>query len=72
MEHLQLSHRDFTAVMAKDNVIHEFLKYHMSYNVQYDQKQKKFASEVDIDKLELLKFLSHIFNCCIHFGIQTH
>ena len=51
MEHLQLSHRDASAVMAKDDVIHEFLKYHMSHNAQYDQQV--FASEVDNDKYVL-------------------
>ena len=48
MEHLQLSHRDASAVIATDNVIHEFLKHHMSQNVQYEQQI--FASEADIDK----------------------
>ena len=49
MEHLQLSYRDATAVMAKDDVIHEFLSHHMSHNAQYEQKI--FASEVDVDRL---------------------
>ena len=48
MEHLQLSHRDASAVMAKDDVIHDFLKHHMSQNIQYGQQI--FASEADIDK----------------------
>ena len=48
MEHLQLSRRDASAVMAKDDVIHEFLKHHMSYDARYEQQI--FASEVDSDK----------------------
>ena len=48
MEHLQLSHRDSSAVMAKDDVVHEFLKHHMSHNAQYGQQI--FASEADVDK----------------------
>ena len=48
MEHLQLSHRDASAVMVKDDVIHDYLRHHMSNNAQYEQKT--FASEVDIDK----------------------
>ena len=48
MEHLQLSHRDAAAVMAKDSVIHEFLKHHMSHNTQYGDQI--VASEADIDK----------------------
>jgi len=47
-EHLQLSHRDASAVMAKDEVIHDFLGHHMSHNVQYGQQIH--ASEADIDK----------------------
>ena len=43
-----MSHRDASAVMAKDEVIHDFLKHHMSHNVQYGQQI--FASEADIDK----------------------
>ena len=50
MEHLQLSHRDASAVMATDDVIHGFLKHHMSHNVQYEYEQQIFASEADIDK----------------------
>ena len=48
MEHLQLSHREPSAVMAKDDVIHDYLKHHMSHNAQYEQEI--FASEVDSDK----------------------
>jgi len=48
MEHLQLSHRDASAVIANNNTICEFLEYHMSHNAQYGQQI--FASEVDIDK----------------------
>ena len=47
-EHLQLSLRDASAVMASDNVIHDFLNHHMSHNVQYEQQI--FASEADDDK----------------------
>ena len=47
-EHLQLSQRDASAVMASDNVIHDFLNHHMSHNVQYEQQI--FASEADNDK----------------------
>ena len=49
MEHLQLSQRDATAVMAKDEVIYEFLKHHMSHSAgQY--AQQIFASEVDYNR----------------------
>ena len=48
MEHLQLSQRDASTVMAKDDVIYDFLNHHMSCNEQYEQKL--YASEVDIDK----------------------
>ena len=48
MEHLQLSQRDASAVMASDNVIHDFLNHHMSHNVQYEQRI--FASEADDEK----------------------
>ena len=50
MEHLQLSQRDASAVMAGDNVIHHFLNHHMSHNVQYGYEQQIFASEADNDK----------------------
>ena len=48
MEHLQLSQRDASAVMASYNVIHHFLNHHMSHNVQYEQQI--LASEADDDK----------------------
>ena len=48
MEHLQLSYRDASAVMANDDVIHEFLRLRMLHNVHYEQQV--FASEADIGK----------------------
>ena len=48
MEHLQLSQRDVSAVLANDDVIQDFLNHHMSHNVQYEQQI--FASEADDDK----------------------
>ena len=48
MEHLQLSHRDSTAIIAKDDVVHRYLNNHLSKNVTY-QKQI-YASDVDPDK----------------------
>ena len=48
MEHLPLSHRDATAIMAKDDVIYDFLKFHLSHNSQFGFDI--YASEVDVDK----------------------
>ena len=48
MEHLQLSQRDASAIIANDDVIHNFLNHHMSHNVQYEQQI--FASEADDTK----------------------
>ena len=49
MEHLQLSHRDTSAVMVEDDIIYSYLKHHMSKNVTYE-RQKIFASDVDPKK----------------------
>ena len=59
MEHLQSSQRNVSAIMADDNIIHDFLNYHMSHNVQYGRQI--FASEVDVNKyvshtVEKIKF----------------
>ena len=48
MEHLQLSHRDAAAVIAKDDVIHRYLNHHLSNNVSYDKQI--YASDVDPNK----------------------
>ena len=48
MEHLQLSQRDASAVMANDDIIYDFLNHHMSRNAQYEQQI--FASEADDEK----------------------
>ena len=45
MEHLEFAQRDASAIMENDDVIHDFLNYHMSNNVQYEQQI--FASEAD-------------------------
>ena len=47
MEHLQLSHRDAAAVMAKDDIIHGYLKFHLSQHEGFKQIK---ASVVDMDK----------------------
>ena len=48
MEHLELSHRDAAAVMAKDDVIGGYLKHHMSNNTAL--RNQILASDVDLDK----------------------
>ena len=48
MEHLELSHRDAAAVMAKDDVISSYLKHHMSNNTAF--RKQTLASDVDPDK----------------------
>lgn len=54
MEYLQLSHRDAAAVMVKDDIIHNYLKHHMS---QYQDFRRQAASIVDLDK-----YVYKIFN----------
>ena len=48
MEHLQLSHRDASAVMAKDDLIHGYLKHHLSKNQSFGNQI--LASDVDLNK----------------------
>ena len=48
MEHLQLSHRDASAVMAKDDIIHGYLKSYLSHNENYGKQI--LASDVDLNK----------------------
>ena len=49
MEHLQLSLRDVTAVIAKDDIIHNYLNHHLSKNATFGQQV--LASDVDLNKL---------------------
>ena len=48
MEQLQLSHRDASTVLAKDDVIYSYLKHHMSNNRAF--REQILASDVDLDK----------------------